>query len=541
MFIFATSNFGSGDLRLIYYEQQTDTSMTLMLVLFGLEWHAWFTVLLIIAMFVILLKTDLPTDMVFLAGMALLLITGTLSPEQALSGFSSSSVVIVGVLFVVIAGLVYTGVLQWIVDHLLGTPKGYKAAVVRLMLPVAALSAFLSNTTVVALFINVVKIWTKKLKIEPSKLFIPLSYAAGMGGICTLIGTPPNLIISSFYMGQTGESLSLFAPLIPGLFCLLTGVVSVLLMSRLLPDRASVQTSSAKVDDSMIYELKVSSHSHLVGQSFAESGLDQYFAFDDADEGRPRIMSMVRFDRAVITNVSQDEFLMGGDHIAVSGSASSIVEICRKFGLYHSIYGTDEKPEYSHKTWMAALIMLGMILLSTFQVMSLLSSCFLAALLMVVCRCCTIKQAKQSINWDVLMVFAGSVCLGCAIEQTGLAEMIANGLLALCGTNPIIALVAICFTGTFVTEFVSNTAAGAIFAPIAYSTAIQLGVNPLTFCVALMISVSSSFATPIGSPTHLMVYGPGGYRFNDFLRIGIPMNLIILVANIFITLLVFPL
>ncbi len=139
------------------------------------------------------------------------------------------------------------------------------------------------------------------------------------------------------------------------------------------------------------------------------------------------------------------------------------------------------------------------------------------------------------------MVFAGSVCLGSAIEQTGLAEIIAGWLLSVCGTNPIVILTAICLTGTFITEFISNTAAGAIFAPIAYTTALQLGVNPLTFCVALMISVSSSFATPIGSPTHFMVYGPGGYRFNDFLRVGIPMNFIILAANIFITLLVFPL
>lgn len=139
------------------------------------------------------------------------------------------------------------------------------------------------------------------------------------------------------------------------------------------------------------------------------------------------------------------------------------------------------------------------------------------------------------------MVFAGSICLGSAIEQTGLAEMTAKGILSICGNNPLIILTAICLTGTFITEFISNTAAGAIFAPIAYNTAIHLGVNPLTFCVALMISVSSSFATPIGSPTHLMVYGPGGYRFNDFMKIGIPMNFIILAANIFITTLVFPL
>lgn len=515
--------------------------MVLTWIIMGLDWHLWFTVLLMVGMFLILMKTDLPTDMVFLGGMALLLITGTLSPQEALSGFSSNTVVIVGALFVVIAGLVHTGVLQWIVDHLLGTPKNYRSALVRLMVPVASLSAFLSNTTIVALFINVVKIWTKKLHIEPSKLYIPLSYAAGMGGICTLIGTPPNLIISSYYMEESGSGLSIFTPLLPGLFCLGVGIVSMMFLSRLLPNRESKNRLASNIDSQTIYELRVPSSSRHIGKTLRESALGEALSFDDNDETKPRIVSIIRFDRAIITNVSREEILIGGDHIALSGDADEVLEISRRYGLLHSIYGTDEKPRYSRKTPLAALIMLAMIALPAFNVMSLLSSCFLGALLMVVCRCCTVKQAQQSIQWNVLMVFAGSVCLGCAIEETGLAELIAGGLLGVCGTRPLLALITICFTGTFITELVSNTAAGAIFAPIAYSTAVQMGVNPLTFCVALMISVSSSFATPIGSPTHLMVYSPGGYRWNDFLRIGLPMNFIILAANIFITLIVFPL
>ena len=393
-----------------------------MLIILGLEWHAWFTVLLIFTMFGLMIMTDLPTDMVFLGGMALLLITGTLSPDEALSGFSSSSVVIVGVLFVVIAGLVHTGVLQWIVDHLLGTPKSYKAAIVRLMLPVAGLSAFLSNTTVVALFINVVKIWITKLKIEPSKLLIPLSYAAGMGGLCTLIGTPPNLIVSSYYAEQTGTSLPIFTTLVPGLFCLIVGILSLLLMNRLLPNRRSAQESATANDDNIIYELRVPSNSHLVGKTLRECEMSQYLSFKDTDGEIPQVISIVRFDRAITTDVTPDEILMGGDHIVINGTAQSVHDLCRKFGLLHSIYGTDEKPQPGSKTVVAALIMIGMVLLSSLGVMSLIGSCFLAALLMIVCRCCTIKQAKQSINWDVLMVFAGSVCLGCAIEQTGLAE-----------------------------------------------------------------------------------------------------------------------
>jgi di/tricarboxylate transporter len=145
------------------------------------------------------------------------------------------------------------------------------------------------------------------------------------------------------------------------------------------------------------------------------------------------------------------------------------------------------------------------------------------------------------VNWEILMVFAGSVVLGLAIEKTGIAERMALGILDVCGTNPLVVMTAICFVGTFLTEFVSNTAAGAIFFPIMYESAERLGYEPFPFLVALMISVSSSFATPIGSPTHMLVYQPGGYRFSDFMRIGLLMNIIILAANIFIVNIVFPL
>ena len=160
---------------------------------------------------------------------------------------------------------------------------------------------------------------------------------------------------------------------------------------------------------------------------------------------------------------------------------------------------------------------------------------------MLLLRCCTPDQAMKAINWDILMVFAGSVVLGTAIQKTGIAEMLATSILDVCGTNPIVIMAAICLVGTFITEFISNTAAGAMFFPIMYDAAEKLGYEPFPFLVALMISVSSSFATPIGSPTHMLVYGPGGYRFSDFMRIGLLMNIIILAANVLIVNIIYPL
>jgi len=194
------------------------------------------------------------------------------------------------------------------------------------------------------------------------------------------------------------------------------------------------------------------------------------------------------------------------------------------------------------KTFISTTIMIAMVVLSALNIIPLLQCAFLAAAAMLIFRCCSVDQAMKAINWDVIMVFAGSVVLGLAIAKTGIAERLAFGITETLGIkNPILLMAAICLAGNITTEFISNTAAGAMFFPIMYEAAEKLGYEPYPFMIAMMISVSSCFATPIGSPTHMLVYGPGGYRFSDFIRIGLPMNLIILMSNILIVNLIYPL
>ena len=587
----------------------------------GFSLHAWITIVTVLTMFSVLLFTKIRSDLVFLGAIAILFVTGVLDAKEAFSGFSSTSVVVIGVLFVVVAGLTYTGVLQWIVKHLLGQPKSYKGAVIRLMLPVAALSSFLSNTTVVALFVNIVKMWSKKLGISPSKLLIPLSYASGMGGVCTLIGTPPNLIISGLYADQTGVSMNVLATAIPGLFCLAVGVMSVIAMHKLLPDRETPEDAFEDMSEFTV-ELLVPADNPNIGKRIAELGLK--------DIRGGRLIEMIHFDE-IISPVPDDEPLMGGDRLIFAGQVDELLDLKDRYGFVNAdqpvftkgeerkerqlrtayvalnsslihkkmcntsfekdnnmtlvavarygkrieqsphevklhagdilllecsprmnintdqlksqlyFYDSDQVPNIGSKTLLSSAIMIAMVVLSALKVLPLLECAFLAAIAMLVFRCCTSDQAMKSINWEILMVFAGSVVLGLAIQKTGIAERLAYGILDVCGTNPIIVMTAICFVATFITEFISNTAAGAMFFPIMYEAATQLGYEPYPFLIALMISVSSSFATPIGSPTHMLVYAPGGYRFSDFMRIGLLMNLIILAANIFIVNVVYPL
>ena len=478
-------------------------------------------------MFTVLLFTKLRADLVFLSAVAVLYLTGVLDAKEAFSGISSPSVVVIGVLFVVVAGLTHTGVLQWIVKNLLGQPKSYAHAVVRLMLPVAALSSFLSNTTVVTLFVGIVKMWSKKLGIAPSKLLIPLSYASGMGGVCTLIGTPPNLIISGLYADKTGTTMNVLATTLPGLFCLLVGVLSIIAMRRLLPDRKPQESS---FDDTVEYtvEMIVPSDNKFIGETLGYAGL--------LNVNGGRLLKMYHFDNAEVP-INENEFLMGGDHLVFAGQVKEIMELTKTHGL---VLG-EEVVNVGPKTLLSSLIMLVMVIVSAMGILPLLHCAFLAAFAMLLLRCCSPDQAMKAVNWDILMVFAGSVVLGLAIQKTGIAERMAFGILDVCGTNPLVVMTAICLVGTFITEFISNTAAGAMFFPIMYQAAEKLGYEPYPFLIALMISVSSSFATPIGSPTHMLVYGPGGYRFSDFMRIGLLMNLIILAANILIVNLIYPL
>ena len=476
---------------------------------FGLD--AWITVVTVLGMFTILLFTKWRSDLVFLGAIGVLYVTGVLDAKEAFSGFSSTSVITVGVLFVVVAGLTHTGVLQWIVKNLLGTPNSYSKAVTRLMLPVAVLSSFLSNTTVVTLFVNIVKMWARKLGVSPSKLLIPLSYASGMGGVCTLIGTPPNLIISGLYEETTGETMNIMTTTIPGLFCLAVGT----------PEDSMEETTDYTV------ELIVPSTHKFIGKTIGKADMFNV-------EGC-RLLKWRHFDNAPVA-ISENEFLMGGDHLTYAGRIKVVMELAKSHGL---ILG-DEVINVGHGTLISSLIMIAMVTLSALGILPLLQCAFLAAAAMLICRCCNMDQAMKAINWEILMVFAGSAVLGLAIQKTGLAEQLANGILNVCGTNPIVVMTAVCLVGTFITEFISNTAAGAMFFPIMCEAAEKMGYDPFPFLVALMISVSSSFATPIGSPTHMLVYGPGGYRFSDFMRIGLLMNLIILAANIFIVNIIYP-
>ncbi|MCQ2342330.1 MAG: anion permease [Paludibacteraceae bacterium] len=425
-------------------------------MLLGLSLSAWLVIVLALAAFAVLIFTDLQPALVFFVIMAALAMLPGISFSQAFAGFASESVLLVGVLYIVIAGLKYSGALDWMVRHLMGVPRNYVVALLRLMIPVSLLSSVMSNTTTTALFKGVVQRWADKLHILPSKLLIPLAYAATIGGLFTLIGTPPNLIISSMYAAKSGVVLNLFAPFPVAICCVVVDILVVILLRRLLPERVSNMTNT-------------------------------------------------------------DDTLRDENGNAVSSSAQS------------------------WRTYLSLGIMVAMLVASACSIPGFpLASCaLLAGLLMMFTRCCTARQAFEEVDWRILIVFAGSVGLGMAIEVTGIAGQLVNGLLLVCQSDPVWVMVILCVVSSLLTEVISDTACGAMFFPVAWQAAQQLGVDPLPLMIVLMMSVSSSFSTPIATPPNLIVYTDGGYRFTDYARVGLPMKACHLATAIGATLLIY--
>ncbi|MCL4202446.1 MAG: anion permease [Pirellulaceae bacterium] len=578
------------------------------IVLAQIPWQAWLTVAVIVASFLVLVFTRLASDVVFLGALAVLLVSGVLTPGDALKGFSSQGMITVGVLYVVVAGLQETGGLSWMSQQMLGRPRRLGVALARMMLPVTVLSAFLNNTPVVAMFIPIVTEWCRRIRIQPSRLLIPLSYASIFGGICTLIGTSTNLVVNSMVQQRyQSDGWGMFEITKLGVPCALFGIGYILLFSRrLLPERRTLDEVFQNPREYTL-ELQVSSRGGLAGRTIQQAGLrhlpgaflaelirdeqvlsavsprevlragdrlifvgnidsmrdlrnqqgfepvpDQLFKLDAPSHQRclveavvsdtcPLVGKTIRegrfrnvYNAVVIAVARNGERLQGkigdielqpGDTLLIESHAGFVPrqKDSRDFYLVSGVENSTPR-QFDKAPW-AFSILAGMVLVVAVGWMTMLNAALVAAALMLMLRCCSPNQARRSIEWNVLLVIAAALGLGEALDKTGAAEQLALLLLSVVREHPWAALAMVYLTTTFFTEIITNNGAAALVFPIAMNTAERLDVSPMPFIACIMIAASASFATPIGYQTNLMVYGPGGYRFSDYFRIGIPLNI----------------
>ncbi|MEM6520518.1 MAG: SLC13 family permease, partial [Cyanobacteria bacterium P01_C01_bin.70] len=522
-----------------------------------------------------------------------------------------------------VTGLQQTGALAWVSQQVLGLPKRRSTTFARLTVPVMLLSAFLNNTPVVAMFIPVVSDWCRKLRISPSKLMIPLSYASIFGGLCTLIGTSTNLVVNGLLVEATDNpGLKIFDITLVGLPCAIAGLLFLFLGQRwLLPNRKPVMGDP---DDMRQYtvEMVVEPRSPLTGKTVEQAGLRHLPGLYLAEIAR---------GKQIIPAVSPQETLRENDQLVFVGIVDSILDLHRLRGLapatdqvfklntprterrlieavvsntcslvgktiregqFRSCYNAvvlavarngdrlqgkigdirlrpgdtlllethpkflerqrvssdfylvsglpDSEPLRHEKAPIALLALMLMVVLAGFGWLSMLKAAVLAAFIMLVTGCCAPSRALQSIEWSVLLVIAAALGISKAMEVTGAAAAIAETFLDIAGSNPFIALAVVYGTTTLLTEMITNNAAAALMFPVALSVSNSLGVSYMPFIITIMIAASASFSTPIGYQTNLMVYGPGGYKFTDFMRIGIPLNLLFWTLTVCIAPLVYP-
>ena len=592
-------------------------------IILGFSINAWITMLTIIGIFIVMSRSRVPAEVAFLGALTILLVTGVVTEEEGMAGFGSEPVVVHAAFAIIIAGLLHTGVLYWLTKNVLGDPKNYNNALLRLMVPTSIMAAMLNSVNVVALFIDAVKIWSRKLNIAPSKLLLPLSYAATLGGMCSLLGNSSNLVIAGLYLSQTGESLNVFEPLVPGVILTIVGVTMVMLLQRFIPPRESAEQSFETTSDYTV-ELLVPTDNPAVGDTVSEAGLYNVKGGS--------LVEIVRFDREIIMPVPKDEWILGGDRLIYAGQINEILELKRTHGLaaadHHvwSINDIDTKrrmrtayitfgsdliglsmtqcdfeqknnvalvavarqghrvegqpreiqlqagdtlllecppkgeeqfeyenrrsltffdshfvPQLGPKTVTSAIILIFMFIISSFHVLPLMATTMLAAGLMMLAGCCRITDVTKYIEWELLLVLGSTVVFSVAITKTGIAENIATHVQQLCGSNPYIVMAVMCLLASLVSEFVTDVGASAIFFPIMYQQAEMLGCNPMPFVMSLMLCVTFSFASPIGSSTHMLIFGPGSFRFTDFARLGVCMHIVLLAVALLIINIIYPL
>jgi len=564
-------------------------------------------------------------DIVMMGVLLVLLLAGVLEPGEAVAGFANQGVITVAMLYIVAAAMKETGAMARITAMLLGRPETERGAQVRMALPVAVMSAFINNTPIVAMFLPTLASVARRCSLSPSKLYMPLSFASILGGVCTLIGTSTNVVVAKLLddaalAAPGGETLSLgmFTIAWVGLPIAVVGIVYILVMGRvLLPDRADpIEQAQAASDTEYHAALRVEPGSPIVDKTVEAAGL----------RALPGLfLSRIERDEQTLVAVGPEEVIRARDVLVFVGDLDSVVDLQQIKGLVPStLPGPDDSVDEDHdphyrpnlriteavissnsslagltikesgirtrygavvvavrrqgqqirgklgeirlrsgdtllleappgfgnrfaatgdfylvnervtpaalrhdRAWAALAVLALLVAILSFGVLEPMVASMLAAGLMVVTRCCTGPQARQGVNFQILVVIGASFGIGAAMTKTGLAEGIAHGIVeGVSVLGPWGLLAAVYALTSVFTATMTNNAAAVLMFPIAIAVAAEQNLNPMPFVIAITVAASCEFSTPIGYQTNLMVMGPGGYKWLDYTRFGGPLTVI---------------
>ncbi|MFT5336898.1 MAG: di/tricarboxylate transporter [Luteibaculaceae bacterium] len=577
----------------------------------------WITLAIVLVAVILFVTEWLSVDVIGMVIISLFMVSGVLTPSEAVKGFSNTATVTIAAMFALSAAILKTGQLGAIGYYLSKVlVKSKTKGILLIMIITGVISAFINNTPVVAVLIPIIIAASVKAKISPSKILIPLSFASMFGGVCTLIGTSTNILVSSIAEenGLRGFGMFEMAPL--GLIFFATGVVYLIFFgSKLIPDRGSVKELTQKFEmENYLTDIRILPEAPSVGKVVSESPIIKELEID---------VIGFRRDSERFSELHYSEVLKAGDVLRLRGNITQIKKIRAREGIeiiegkwndehltskdvsiaeaiispnseldhktisetrfklqYKAIVlaikgrkgilheklsqtvlksgdllllrikneflkdlkspdrinesplliiseAEEQKPVELKKLIIVFSILFFVILLAALNIIPIMASSIIGVTMLVIFRSLTIKEAYQAINWQVVFLIAGAISMGLAMEKTGTAQLGAEKLIGLFGDWGPTALLSVLYLLSFLlTGIISNSAAAVLLAPIAISTANSLGVDARPFLFAIAFAASSSFITPVGYQTNTMIYAAGNYKFTDFFRVGLPLNII---------------
>jgi len=584
-------------------------------------WQPWL-VGLSLAAAVMLMARGRAADVALAGALAVVVIAGVITPVAAIRGFGNEGLLTVAALFVVAAGMQNTGTIRWLSSLLLRPGKGLRATIAWMCIPTACLSAVLNNTPIVAVLTPATLVFSKRERMSPSKLLMPMCFAATLGGTLTLIGTSTNLVVAGLVEASMRHSniglrtIGFFDITMVGVVVAVVGLLYIIFFApRLLVARVPV-IEPERDPRQYTARLAVASGGPLEGRTIAQAGLrrltglflveiergDDCIAAPSPDQrlrGGDRLIfagvieeivnlrSMpglnqdadtkpandarmkglveavvsnsfpglgqsirdfgfrARYDAAVIAVARNGERVSGrigdivlqaGDTLLIEANESFLARnrSSKDFYLVSALPNSDMRPG---RAGIAILILTAMIVTAIISG-SMLAPALAAAIAMVALGCLRAADARSSIDLSILIVIGAGLGLSLAVEASGLGANLGRFIVGLAGSNAsgaastITSLIAVYATTMVLTLFISNAAAAAIAFPLALGTAASANADPMPFVFAVLFAASAAFATPIGYTTNLMISGPGRYRFSDFVRFGLPLNILLLITTI---------
>ena len=512
-----------------------------------------FVLLGLVGMLVALILDKMRPGIVLLSLVVLFMVAGIITPQQMVAGFSNRGMITVALLFLVSEGIRQSGALTTVVKKLL-PEKGTSVtkAQLRILPVVSAFSAFLNNTPVVVIFAPILKNWARKVGLSCTKFLIPLSYATILGGLCTLIGTSTNLVVHGMMIDRGLGGLKMFDLAFIGIPITVVGLLFIVLASKkLLPADRSDNFEEEEADAAE------DTGRHIVEVVLASRfpGLKRKLKTFDFKRRYGAEVKEIRQNGQVITENLGEVRLQEGDTLVLLAD-DAFTRTWGDSSVFLMMTNGQEipaNPVPSWKKWTAFSLLIVMIVGATIGELPYFQEHFprvkmdmfffaaVTAVVMAWLKMFPPKKYTKYISWDILITIACAFAISSAMEESGLAALIANFIKSVAGSLGAWGALALLYMVTLlITELITNNAAAALAFPLALETAAKFGVDPMPFFIAICIAASAGFATPIGYQTNLIVQGAGNYKFTDFVKIGLPMDFIVMIISVGLIPLIWP-